>query len=43
MTESVPANDPTLIEALTKYHRRKETNNTTIAKLLKAEYGIEMR
>lgn len=43
MIDSVPADDPTLIEALTKYHRWKETNDTMISKLLKADHGIEMR
>ncbi|THU96679.1 hypothetical protein K435DRAFT_858310 [Dendrothele bispora CBS 962.96] len=36
------ADDPTLQEALIKYHRRKVTNNEKIAKLLEAEYGITM-
>ncbi|KAJ3762218.1 hypothetical protein EV360DRAFT_36154 [Lentinula raphanica] len=38
----LPASDPKLQEALTKYHRRKETNNTTISRLLLTEYGIKM-
>ncbi|KIK51884.1 hypothetical protein GYMLUDRAFT_78053 [Collybiopsis luxurians FD-317 M1] len=38
----VPSSDPTLQEALIKYHRCKITNNGTISRLLKAEYEIKM-
>ncbi|KIK59296.1 hypothetical protein GYMLUDRAFT_60215 [Collybiopsis luxurians FD-317 M1] len=38
----ISADDLTLVEALTKYHRNKLTNNTTISRLLEAEYKIKM-
>jgi hypothetical protein len=40
---SVPASDPTLKEALTKYHQGLITNDARIAELLLVEYGIEMK
>lgn len=35
--------DERLLDALHKYHREKKTNNAEIAKLLSADYGINIR